>query len=101
MGTTDDIIPRLLVSSFWKTCRLGNFIPWIEIVASENNPADAPSRGASSKIKLEFSKLKQPKFLGSIESLERYAILKKKVTRARFLPGKRKDPNIGPLLSRR
>merc|ERR1711951_109538 len=72
-GTTDDIIPRLLVSSFWKTCRLGNFIPWIEIVASENKPADAPSRGASSKIKLEFSKLKQPKFLGKIKSLEKYA----------------------------
>ena len=72
-GTTDDIIPRLLVSSFWKTCRLGNFIPWIEIVASENNPADAPSRGVSSRLDLEFSTLQWPKFLTNLIELEKYS----------------------------
>ena len=72
-GTTDDKIPRLLVSSFWKTCRLGNFIPWIEIVASENNPADAPSRGVSSRLDLEFSTLQWPKFLTDLGSLEKYS----------------------------
>merc|ERR1711942_108142 len=72
-GTTDDIIPRLLVSSFWKTCRLANFIPWIEMVASANNLADAPSRGVNSKLSLEFSTLKWPSFLKSLEELENYA----------------------------
>ena len=72
-GTTDDTLPRLLVSSFWKTCRLANFIPWIEIVASENNPADAPSRGVDSKLPLEFSTLKWPSFLKSLETLEKYS----------------------------
>merc|ERR1711973_140105 len=72
-GTTDDEIPRLLVSSFWKTCRLANFIPWIEIVASDNNPAGAPSCGVASKIELEFSTLKSPSFLKSLEELGKYA----------------------------
>ena len=72
-GTTDDLIPRLLVSSFWKTCRLGNFIPWIEIVASENNPADAPSRGVSSALDLEFSTPQWPKFLTNLSELENYS----------------------------
>ena len=72
-GTTDDLIARLLVSSFWKTCRLGNFIPWIEIVASENNPADAPSRGVSSRLDLEFSTFQLPKFLMNLHELTKYA----------------------------
>ena len=71
-GSTDKIIPRLIVSAFWTLCKKYKITPWIEIVSSGNNPADAPSRGVKSKMDLAFGSLKRPDFIENEERLRAF-----------------------------
>ena len=73
-GTTDDVTARVLIKAFWKICALARFTPWIEIVASKNNPADEPSRGRSHEnLKLEYPPLQTRKCFDDKHALATFA----------------------------
>ena len=73
-GTTDDIIGRIMIKVFWKICAIARFTPWIEIVASKNNPADEPSRGRShDKIKLSYPQLRTRPCFEKLHALRKFA----------------------------
>ena len=72
-GSTECEIACDLISAFWNVCKKSRLIPWIEIVKSENNPADAPSRGTTSSIPIVFGSLNLPTFLNSREALNSFA----------------------------
>ena len=70
-GTTKNETPRAIIEAFWTTCLRTRLIPWIEVVRSENNPADAPSRNECAKIGLKMT-LPEPDWVASKEKLLRY-----------------------------
>ena len=73
-GSTNDEFGRIMVKAFWKICALARFIPWIEIVASSNNPADEPSRGRRHEtIKLSYPPLRMRSCFDNLHALKKFA----------------------------
>ena len=75
-GFAEDYTARLLISIFWRECRLYKITPWLERVCSANNIADGPSRRPISECRgLSDGKFTVPSHLCSESSAITYASL--------------------------
>ena len=73
-GFSDDETARILITTFWRQCRLFKITPWLERVRSCDNVADGPSRRPISECdNLTDGSFSIPTHLKTRESAIEYA----------------------------